>query len=235
MPTSGLGQLNCEVRSRTQITSPSDVSVSITSGSLASKTPNLRSTRCSVPKGLIPTILYGLFFVSFPLLSHYRDTDFTDTDVRIGVIVSSFVASTIILFANDCVAWFNMALFFHLGIEITVIDVLMDYIDAPTTDDTETALAWTAIAVIAIHLIPFFTIDHSGLLTLLAFAGVVVNTSALVFVDSSMLLLTAFSASVLLACVLLIACIECVRTSMLSQIRQAFTEGTWLVCSKYQA
>ena len=233
MPTSALGQLNCEIRPKVYRTAPADLPTVSASANVSSR-PTKKSKYCSVPKGLIPTILYSLFFISFPLLSHFTSIDFGDTEVRVAVIASSFVASVIILLANDCVAWFNMALFFHLGIEITVIDTLVDYIDAPTTNDTGTALAWVAVAVIAIHLLPFFTMDHSSLLTLLASAGVVVNTSALVFVEPSMLLLTAFSAAVLLACVLLIACIECVRTSLLSQLRQACTEGTWIVCSNYE-
>jgi hypothetical protein len=187
----------------------------------------------SVPKGLIPTLIYSLFFITFPLVSYYETMDFTATEERVGVILCSVGAAAFIVLANDCVTWFNMALFFHLGVEITVLDTLIDYADA-TSGDAETALAWTAAAIIVLHLVPFFTLDHSGLLTLLAAAGVVVNASALVFVDSDMLLLTGFSASVLLAAVLLIACIDCVHTSLLSQLRQAVKEGTWLVCSKFE-
>ena len=99
---------------------------------------------------------------------------------------------------------------------------------------TGLALAYSAAVVIILHLLPFFLIDHDGLLTLLAFAGVVVNASALAFVDPTMVLLAAFSATVLLACVLLIACIDCVRTSMLSQLKQACTQGTWLLCVPYE-
>ena len=230
MPTSSLGQINCELGGRFNRTVPTGVSsVAMPQPASSTKTPS----NVSVPKGLIPTLIFSLYFITFPLVAYYETIDFTGAEERVGVILCSVGAAAFLVLANDCVAWFNMALFFHLGVEITVLDALINYADE-TTGDMEMALAWTATAVIILHLVPFFTLDHPGPLTLLAAAGVVVNTSALVFVDSSMLLLTGFSASVLLAAVLLIACIDCVRTSLLSQLRQAVKEGTWIVCSKFE-
>ena len=235
MPTANnMGRLSCDTAPRLR-TAPAELSHVTVQSSTTDATKTTHGwCNMSVPKGLIPVTIYSLFFLTFPLISHYVTYDFTDDMIRAGVIVASFLAATIILTANDCVAWFNMALFFHLGIEITVLDTLITFAQAATTSDTGTALAWTAWAVIIIHLLPFFLIDHAGLLILLSYAGLIVNASALVFVQPSMLLLTSFSSAVLLACVLLIACIDCVRTSMLSQVRQAATEGTWLVCSKYE-
>lgn len=236
MPSANnMGRLSCETapRLRTAPTELSRVTVQSSTTSNTSK-PTAGWCKVSVPKGLLPVTLYSLFFLAFPLISHFVTYDFTDEIVRVGVIVASFLAATIILVANDCVAWFNMALFFHLGVEITVLDTLITFAQASTTSDTGLVLAWTASAVIIIHLLPFFLLDHAGLLTLLAYAGVAVNASALVFVEPTMLLLVGFSSTVLLACVLLIAYIDCVRTSMLSQLRQALTEGTWLMCVKYE-
>ena len=238
MPTSVFGQPNCEVKPRIQ-TLPTNVAVTV-SGTTCKKASVASWCKLSVPKGLLPTLLYSLFFLAFPLCVDYTDIVevsggeplVKDTEWKVAVIAASFVAALLVLLANDCVAWFNMILFFHLGVEITVLDSLVQYAD--DNDGSEMTLAWIAAAVILLHLVPFFTVDHAGLLTLLAFVGIVVNTAALVFVSPGMLLLTGFSSTMLLMGVLLIACIDCVKTSMLSQLRLAFKEGTWLMCSTYE-
>lgn len=174
----------------------------------------------SVPKGILPVLLYSAFFFMFPYLNAYVTYDFTDTMVRVSVIASSAIAVILILIANDCVAWYNMALIFHISNEVTVLDSLATYAQADGRHDSEMVLAWITFGVIIAHLVPFLVLDRPSILTLAAAAGVVVNTAALVFVDTGSLLMVGFSSSVLLACVLLIACIDCVRTSLLSQLRQ---------------
>tara|TARA_B100001540_G_scaffold276045_1_gene262616 strand:- start:374 stop:1111 length:738 start_codon:yes stop_codon:yes gene_type:complete len=188
----------------------------------------------SVPKGFLPTLLYAAFFFAFPVLDKYVDYDFTETPIRIGVITSSVLAAVIILGANDCVAWFNMALGFHIGVEVGVIDTLMDYARADERENAEGVLAWTAVAVIVIHLLPFVLMDNAKVMMVLGAAGIVVNATALVFVDSSSLLLAGLSSSVLLASVLLVACIDCVRTSIISQLRLALANKTLLTCAPYE-
>jgi hypothetical protein len=183
-------------------------------------TPPSATGRFFVPKGILPVLLYSAYFFMFPYLNAYVTYDFSDTLIRVGVITSSVVAVILILIANDCVAWYNMALAFHIANEVTVLDSLETYARASGRHDSETVLAWITFGVIIAHLVPFLVLDHPSILTLSASAGVVVNTAALVFVDSSSLLIVGFSSSVLLACVLLIACIDCVRTSLLSQLRQ---------------
>ena len=233
MPANMMGTINCEMPPRLR-TSPAEATVPIAGGTTTSTRGGRTLEWCRVCKGLLPVTLYSLVFLAFPLLDFYADIDYDDTTVRVLVIASSFLAATLVLLANDCVAWFNMALFFHVGVEATVLDKLATYAQASTTDTTGTALAWVAAAVILVHLVPFFLVDHAGVMTLLAFAGTIVNTSALVFVEPGMLLLVGFSSVILLGLVLLIASIECVRTSMLSQLRQAVKEGTWLLCTKYE-
>lgn len=227
-----LGRLNCEVAPRAR-TTPEEVKVAIpaSSSTMATKTSKFGM---SVPKGILPVTFFSLFFLAFPLLQNYYAFDYTDTTTRACVITSSFLAALFVLLANDCVAWFNMILFFHIGLEVVVLDTLMTFAQASTTDDVGVALGWTAFGVILLHLVPFLLVDHSGVLTLLAFAGTVVNTSALVFVDPSQMLLVGFSSSMLLIAVLLIACIDCVSTSLLTQFRSALTHGTWIVCGKYE-
>lgn len=198
--------------------------------------PSKRSmpTKLSVPKGFVPATLYSLFFLMFPMLSTYTTFDFTDAWIQAGTIASSALVAIILVSANDCVAWFNMGLAFHIGIEVGVLDTVAQYALASNTPTEGTVLAWVAFGVIVAHLLPFLFVDRSSLLTLLAFAGIIVNTSALVFIAPSMLLQTALSASLLLGLVLLVACIDCVNTSLMSQLRQAMKEGTWFLCLPYE-
>lgn len=214
-------------------TAPNDVKVNVPA-STAAATPLKHLGKCKVVKGFLPVTIFSLFFLSFPLINEYVSVDYDDTLTQIAIIGSSAIAGLLVIFANDCVAWFNMALLFHTGIEVVVVDTLATYARAASTGDTEMALAWLAATIIVVHLVPFYVLDHAGVLMCMAYAGIIVNTSALVFVAPTQLLLTGFSATVLLGMVLLVACIDCVRTSAVSQLRQAMNEGTWLLCVKYE-
>ena len=188
-----------------------------------------------VPKGFFPTALYSTFFLTIPLLFNYVSYDFTTDMTRAGVVVSSVVVGGVVILANDCVAWFNVALYFHIGVEVIVLDRLMTFAQNSTTDEGHMALAWTTFAVVIVHLLPFLLFDRLGLLALLAYVGIVVNASVLVFLDPTLLLLVGFSSTTLLGATLLIAGIDCINTSMLSNFRSAMKDGSFLLCQSYEA
>ena len=204
-----------------------------------------------VPKGFVPLLLYSLAFCAIPLVTYFggeRGLARTSMGAQVATVVGSALVALVVLCANDCVVWFNLVLFFHLGIEIIVTDKVVDYALLADTPTEGKVLGWVAVAVIGTHLLPFFLVDHRGLLAMLAAAGVVVNAAALAYVapgetgsgedlvsgDSYLLLLTGFSSTVLLGCVLMINYIDCAGTSMLSQLKQACAEGTWFVCTPYE-
>ena len=185
-------------------------------------------------RGFVPLLLYSSIFAAVPLVYEYVDVDYTNDGVRAGVIALSATAATIVVMANDCAAWFNMALFFHAGVEVRVLDVLMEVARRPSTSDADEALAWSAFAVVLAHLVPFFLVDHAGLLTLLAFAGVVVNAAALVVTQPTLLLLVGSSSTVLLGATLCICARQRVCCSLLHQLRGAMTSGSWIACLPYE-
>ena len=96
-------------------------------------------------------------------------------------------------------------------------------------------LAWITFSVIIVHLIPFILLDRLALLGLLAYVGVIVNASALVYLDPTLLLLVGFSSVTLLGATLLIAGIDCIDTSLLSNFRSAMKDGSFLLCQSYEA
>lgn len=195
--------------------------------------PAAKVSPISVPKGFLPLFFYATVFLLAPVLYEYVDYTWTDSTTRAALIAVSAAYALSVVFANDCVAWFNMVLFFHIGIEVKVLEILMDFARLTTTADGDEILAWTGFVVIIVHLIPFLLVDNTMFLTLLAVAGVIVNAAVLVYLDSNRLLLTGFSSVSLLGTTLCISGVCDVSTSMLTALRKAMTDGTWLTCSGY--
>ena len=194
--------------------------------------------RMMVPKGLLPTLFYSLFFLAVPLVWLYQPGDIADgsaTSTRVLAIAGAAVGGLFLIAANDCVAWFNMSLFFHIGIEVKVLELLLAYAQADAASTLEMVLGWIAFVVVIVHLIPFLLTDRLGLLTLLAYAGVVVNAAAMVYVSYADLLLVSLSSGMLLGSTILIAGIDCLNTSLLSTLRKATRDGTWIVCLPFEA
>jgi hypothetical protein len=192
---------------------------------------------CRTIKGFLPTLAYSALAIMAPLLLFIvGGYDFTDDVTRGMTIGLSALAAGIIIYADNCIVWYNIALFFHTGLEVYIIKEGLDYASHDDTSDAGMALSLAGSIVIIVHLIPFFLVDSKGLLTLLAAAGVVVNTAMFVFVkpgEETKLLLTSASAVALLAITLLVIGINQATPSMLTLLRGALAEGTWLTCTTY--
>lgn len=193
---------------------------------------------CSVPKGFLPTLFYSTLCLLFPLFVLFNEnwalvSEPYPVSTQIGFVASVGVGGLLLILANDCVAWFNMALFFHIAVEVKVLSDLMDWIDSTTKD---TVLAWIAFVVIIVHLLPFLLVDHHMLLVLLAFVGALVNSTVVVLLELNVVfgLLVSVSALLLLAFSLLIAGIDCINTSMLSTLRAALANRMLVVCQSFE-
>lgn len=187
----------------------------------------------SVPKGFLALFLYSAMFAVPPILFEYVEYTWTDTATRVGVIVVAAVFALAVVLANDCLTWFNIMLFFHIGVEVRVLDVLMSKARLETTSDGDAALAWTGFIVVLVHLIPFLLVDSIKFLALVAFAGVVVNATVLVYLEPDLLLLVGISSVSLLQTTLCISGICEVKTSMFTAVRKAMNDEKWLTCSQY--
>jgi hypothetical protein len=195
--------------------------------------PARRWAKCGVfvPRGFVTMLLFASLFATTPLLYAFVDIDYTDRFVRGGVIATSTVLATAVLM-GDSAAWFNYALFFHIGVEVQVMKVLMDFANDTATSDAHTVLAWVTDAVILLHLIPFLLTHNVRFLAVLAYVGVVANTSALVFLDSSLLLLVGSSSLALLGAMLCICGVCEIQASLLARAQIAMHDGTWFSCAR---
>lgn len=240
MPASGLGSNNMEMAAKTRVilNVPSATPCQAASATAPAPSAARRFGSLNVPKGFLPMLLYSAFFFAFPVLNEFMEYDYTDAMVRTSVIGASILAPIILIGANDCVCWFQMALAFHIGQEVVVLSKMLNYYETAghDHDDSEHVWKWIAFGVVVAHLVPFVVYDQPGLLGLLASVGVVVNTVINVLVpdNNDQLLITGFSSMVLLATVLLIVCIDCVKTSLLSQLRMAMTRGAFCSISAFE-
>ena len=179
-----------------------------------------------LPRGFIPLLLSSALFVTLPLVYEYVSIDYT-SDVTKGVTIGLAAVSAIALsMVRDAATLYNLAYFFHIGVEVKVLDILYAY--AQNADTTGMALAWTAFGVIALHLVPFLITDRAMLLGVLAFVGVILNAAVLVYLDTARLLLVGFSSAVLLGVTILVPGKLCDCSCMMSQLR--VRDSSWIVC-----
>lgn len=200
----------------------------------APKKSMIPSMVMGVPRGLVPTLTYSLFAFLVPFLFLYMDYDFT-TDTAKGVTIGlSAIAAIVMVLANDCCCWYNMMLAFHTALEVKVIDKTLTFAYATGTSDGDMALAIVGAIIVIVHLIPFYVSDRLMLLGVLAFAGVIVNATLLVFLDSSMLLLVGASSLALLAITMIISGVCEIKTSLLSLIRESVIAKKCITCERFE-
>lgn len=200
----------------------------------SSKNSMLPAMVLGVPRGLVPTLSYFIFAFLLPCLYLYVDYDFSDDTTRGVTIALSAVGGLVVIAANDCCCWYNMMLAFHTALEVKVIDTALTFAYESDTSDGHMALAITGAVVVIIHLIPFYISDHLMLLAALAFAGVVVNTSILVCLDSSMLLVVGASSLALLSTTMIISGVCDIKTSLLSLIRASMVNKKCITCESFE-
>lgn len=192
-----------------------------------------------VPKGFVPLLLMSALFLVPPVVDGFASIDYgSDTSKLLAVGYASTLA-TVVVMANECSAWFNFALFFHIGLETRVLELLATYAQAATTTDTDMALAWTAFVVIIVHLLPFVLMDHAYLLALLAFAGVVINAVVVIYVPVVTLAFSPFLFLVVLSALVLLGATTCIqgvcaaKCSLLTSLRESMRDGSWFACQRY--
>lgn len=193
----------------------------------------VRWCTCGVFKGFLPLLLFSCMAAAVPATALYINLDFSDA-LTCGLIAgASGVLATGVVLANHCATWYNMVLFFHTAVEVRVLDVVITYALAEDTGMTAVALAWTGASIVIVHLLPFFVLDMPRLLILLAWAGVIVNTSLVVYIDATLLVLTLSSALAFLLVTLFTFGSECAQPSLASQLRDAINGGKLISCETF--
>lgn len=215
---------------------PPVYSLEATTETLGTSIVSTRSCGCAVPKGFLPLLFYSLFFLSLPIEFYYMNLDFVDLMTRTGFFLTAFATATFLLVANDPVVVFNMVLFFHIGVEAKVLDDVTEFALNSPAEDYEVVLAWLTFGIIIVHLLPFLLLDNPMLLIVLAYVGILVNTAALSYLamETGYVFAVGLSATTLLGVTLLIASNSHVKTSMLTQLRNALSSGSWLLCMPFK-
>lgn len=185
-----------------------------------------------VPQGLLPLLLYSGFAFLIPTLFFYVDYDYTDTMTRGLVIGGAVLGGLLVVLANSCCVWYNMALLFHTAVEVKVLDIGYRFAYAETTSNVDMGLVIAGGAVVILHLIPFFLTARTALLTFLAFAGIGVNVALVVFLDSSLLLVATGSALGLLAITQIVVGVCNLDPSLLTALKCACDSGL-VTCDRF--
>ena len=188
----------------------------------------------AVPRGLLPVLVYAGLAFAIPFLALYGAIDYGTAGARAGVIAVAAVAALLVPYANCCRCWYNMMLFFHLALEVRVVDLALAFAYDAGTSDGDAALAAVAAVVVIAHLAPFLLVDRTLPLAVLAGAGIVVNAAALVHLDTSLLLLVGASSVALLALTLIVGGVCEVRTSLLTLLLDAVRSGDCIKCGRYE-
>ena len=183
------------------------------------------------PRGLIPVLAYSALAFILPFLYlpvSGMDYNYSEDATRYTTIALVALTSFSVVYANCCCAWYNMVLFFHLAVEIYVIDITLRWArdNESTIEDWQYSLCFVAASIIGVHLVPFFVMDRVRILTILAFAGTIVNAATLVVIHPEFLL-TGVSSSfgLLLVTMLLVGACD-YGTSLLGLILKAYKEGS---------
>ena len=148
-------------------------------------------------------VLPSLFVLLAPLFYLYNglDADYSKGGTQaLTACTSAAGAGFVLVFARDTNVLFNVVLFFHVGMEVFVVDRAVRY----ARDDPSPAWAYVGLVVAALHLLPFFVLaTRPRVLLGLATAGVLVNTLLLLLtapaLGGQLLLLVGASSSALLA------------------------------------
>lgn len=218
------------VRPTTALSAPSSTSTSL---------PSAVAPRCVFPvvRGFIPTLILSALATAIPLCFFYLDMDEVDyqkaTAQRI-IVAGAAVGGFLIIVANDCSAWYNMMLGFHIGIEVRVVEKTLAYAYEDSTSDEYMSWALAAAVVIISHLVPFLLTDRLMLLTFIAYAGLIVNVITVVFLFPELLLVVTGSSIALLATTMLICGVCEVNTSILSLLMKAIRTKTLLKIQSFE-
>ena len=181
----------------------------------------------SSPGPVLSTLLLSILALGVPLAYEYATIDYADNTSRGLIIGASALAVRLLTKRHSVETLFNVVLFFHIGIEILLLDVTIAYARTVGISDVEMGFAIAGGAIIIVHLLPFLVSDNLFVLVLLSAAGLMVNTAVAVFLDPQNLLLLIATSTSLLLSVYFAAGTPC---SMFSLIRKAFAENSFLEC-----
>lgn len=186
---------------------------------------------CPVPQGFLMTLLFLAASIGVPLVNFYGGVDYTNEMVP-PFLTALSTLSAVLLFAlaSTLPTFYNIVLGLYTGIEIRVIDAAFTYANATYT--TQAGMVWSLIGgcVVILHLIPFYVTEKGMIVTSLAAVGIGVNTAITTYIEPA-LAFQAYSTGVaFLLTSLSVIGISCETCSLLSLLREAMKNGSFLTC-----
>lgn len=183
-----------------------------------------------LPSGFIAFLVYSLCVGALPILFEFCSYDLDDTHVKYVFMGLGAAACLVLMLATSVheAIWYNLVLFYHIGVEANAVEDLLDYSEDLVRTREEETLSMVALCTIIVHLVPFLFVDRACVLVLLATAGVLVNVSALIYVDEEDLFKVSTSSLMLLGAVLAFRNVE--SLSMFSQFRAGLRNRVCLIC-----
>lgn len=211
---------------------------------------------CSMPvlKGFLPMLFYSCFAGFVAIAYNYLTFD----DMPMSSVLAASLAALSLVLSNDPSTWYNMIVFFYIGLEVRVLHFTLDFIETAVDGGNATkvagmpnannvqdrTLAWVAFVVVILHLVPFLLVNHRGLLAVLALAGAPINTALCGYLklpnpasgtfDPDFTLLMLASSLGLLALTLFSIRMKCEECSLFTHFRRAVREGTWIYFAPYE-
>tara|TARA_B110001450_G_C17633479_1_gene486205 strand:- start:1079 stop:1612 length:534 start_codon:yes stop_codon:yes gene_type:complete len=130
--------------------------------------------------------VFGALFLtaSYLFLERGLTHDYTEMNARIATIIVAAFGGLFCLLCTSSTSAFNTFLGYYLGLEIYMIQetfaVARD-IGGPF-DEVQKGWAWASGFIILFHLLPFLLINKSCLLYPLAYVGLLVNITTILYV-----------------------------------------------------
>ena len=191
--------------------------------------------RCMTASGFLPLMTYSALSAALPLVHvHAPGWDFGDTAVRLLHVFLAAVLATLLVLANSPVVLYNMLLFFHIGVETTVVASAIAYASIPEKATRSVVLAWFATGCVILHLLPFLLVDAWKVLVPCASLGVVLNAMLTIYVIPEWFLLLVASSSALLTYVLAVVVAQGRHPSLFTAFRMAWRGSGWIRFRPYE-
>ena len=186
----------------------------------------------NVPKGFLPVVVNSGMSLALSLVLMFGNIVYTSDAVRAILIGASIGTPFALAFANDVAVWFNIVLFFAIGVQSKLIQHTLEFSRQDTLGDFEVFLCIAASTLIIATLVCLLFVSQRRILvTVLSMASVTISTITSLYVIPDMLPLIFITSNSLLLMVLF--CTYCCKgqtVAILSLLHETVHDRKWLTC-----
>lgn len=180
-----------------------------------------------VPKGFLPVLVHSGMALALSLVLMFANLVYTSNAVR-GVLVGASIGTPFALaFANDVIVWYNLVLFFDIGVQSKLVQHTIEYSQGSERSDIHIFLSIAGISLIVAHLCLLLLTNRRMIVTTLTMTSVSVSSITALYVVPDLFPLVFLTSNSMLLMVLFATgcCKE--EVAILSLLHKAMHEGTW--------